>query len=680
MTRITHICLAVLLLGQGAVLLSAETPKKIGAQQRMDENLPPFPKPDPEAAFSELKVWDEQGRFYRIPQEDWAGGRQLIAEDSAWADWLQKKRKKLDAWMAERRDYVEWPCGYAHQYVHPRTGAYLPYSPDVPGEFIQVPGQEPVAVNDDIRAAWVNRFRKDHMAQILEAARMYRLTGEETYRDWAVGQMDFYADNYADFVPYSGSPVRVGQLFGNQLNDATMTVVLAQAARLLWDDISPEKRTAWGEKLFYPGVRLQQKYPFACPHNISCWQLSMIGLVAMLYDDEALWDYAIAGKRGISVQLRRGVTSDYLWFEQSMGYNLYVTEALTSFFREAAIQGRMEDIRDEVAIYENLFLSPLQLRFPNGMLPNLADVTGRTTTGSIRKRLADVADFIPTYAGLEYASRRQDWSQLIDPVSAPDGGTAYPTVVSKALASTEVAVLKQGPWQVFFQYGQLDYNHSQREALSYEAMYDTIPITLNPGTAPYGSPLYLDYYRAGMGDNAPLVDGSPQEGWRRGRLLEFSSEPASVSGGQFPFGSGYNAVRTFTIDGDRLVDELTLTPEDTEATQPRTLGFMLHLENPGRLEAVDGMTPVEGFATDRAKGYQHWKRVLSRDVVDEIRLTVVYGPKTFELVIRTKGPFRIYTAQAPGKPPQVRTVIMVEKGAVTADFSTEWIPVVNRSR
>ena len=101
-----------------------------------------------------------------------------------------------------------------------------------------------------------------------------------------------------------------------------------------------------------------------------------------------------------------------------------------------------------------------------------------------------------------------------------------------------MAVLKDGPWQVFIHYGQPPIkSHLQAEVLNYSAFFGDVDVTHDPGTVGYGSPLHRNYYIQGLNHNVPLVNGEGQEqppkGRRRdpftktraGELIEFSAKP-----------------------------------------------------------------------------------------------------------------------------------------------------------
>jgi hypothetical protein len=639
-------------------------------QARLDASLPDFPKPDPAARFRESKIYDRQDRFYRIPSDNWAAALRLVRNDSEWTTWLAGRRDALDDWMQKRRDNIAWRAGWGHFFISPKDGSYLTFTPDEPvlGGTLSSPTDPTVEVTPKILAAWVTKFRQAHIEKILESARFFRLTGEQKYFDWAVAQIDFYASGYAQITPYE-SGILKGKLFGNLLNDATTLVQMSQAAFLIWDHVPEKKKSHWQQNYFFPEACLLDD-GFPCPINIACWQRSAQGLVALLYNDEALWKEVVDGREGIRRQLGRGVTSDYFWFEQSLGYNYYVVDALLPFFEEVARRGRMDEIRDEAAILENLILAPLELRFPNGFFPNPADVTGRMQASRVRERLARVAHLFPTTVGCHAAGKIKDWATLLNPPSSDETDAPppeFPVVESRAFESTRFVVLKNDPWQVFIHFGQVDLNHAQAEAPGFEACYGRLPVTLDPGTVAYSSPLYKSYYKAGLADNVPLVNGLPQSSWRPGSLLSFDARENRAVVAQHPYVTGWNATREFHIDGGNLADRLTLEPASpATSSEAAVLGFLLHFENNASLAthgrtSLAGFAPEPDFATGRLDGFKNWAGVKRGDARDEARFALTIDGRPFDLVIRTEGAFRIHVATTPGYPPGKRTSLLVEK-------------------
>ena len=92
-----------------------------------------------------------------------------------------------------------------------------------------------------------------------------------------------------------------------------------------------------------------------------------------------------------SDQVRAGGDSDTIWFK-ALGYNGYVVKALAPFFEYALMEGKGAGLETEMATVENLLLSPLVMRFPNGQLPNPADA-GKPQRLSTISNASDSADY-----------------------------------------------------------------------------------------------------------------------------------------------------------------------------------------------------------------------------------------------------------------------------------------------
>lgn len=185
--------------------------------------------------------------------------------------------------------------------------------------------------------------------------------------------------------------------------------------------------------------------------------------------------------------------------------------------------------------------------------------------------LAGVYRVFPTALGLARAAQQKSWETLLDPPSPAASPAGLPPVASRNLESSRMALLKRGPWQVSFHYGQLDASHAQAEALNYEAFYGDTDITHDAGTVGYGSPLHRGYFQTGLAHNVPLVGGHGQEKWARGELLDFDAGAARVRARQPAYRPGVSAERELRVEGERLIDSVRLhraTP--LGARPPRT--------------------------------------------------------------------------------------------------------------
>ena len=628
-----------------------------------------FPKPSPEKQFPELKIYDAQGRPWRSARENWEGARSRVAADAAWAGWLKSERAAVDAWMAKHRDRIEWIAGWSNDFVSPKDGSKLTYTDAIPGEetdHFASPSDPRVELTPKLKAAWVRIWREKHAETMDRAAQLFRLTGDRRYADWAAGQLDFYAENYLKWEPQRQG----ARLFWQCLTEGVNLITYAQTVRLLGDFASPARKQMWLEKFFRPEVAvLDENFPRIL--NITCWLRGAAAQVALVFGDDAMWRRSIDGPFGIREQVTQGITSDYLWFEQSLGYNSYVVDALTSLFTAAGLHGRAAELAHEMNTVENLALSTTYLRFPTGQLPNPSDTKGLLFAPD-KKLLASIARVFPTTIGLAELPGRRDWATLLDPPApAPPNAGKLPPVTSRSLKSSRMAVLRQGQWQVFFHYGQLPIkSHLQAEVLNFSAFFGDTDITHDPGTVGYGSPLHKNYYAVGLNHNVPLVNGAGQEEPpQAGELIEFNPAQSRVTAAQPTYRSDARARRTLVIEGDKLVDTATI---ETTKGESKQLGLALHLQGKVRLPAE--FKADAAFAKDRPEAFGYWENVRAASFRDSAVFDVDFGKLTMRVTLAVPGEFRVWHGSAPDAPPARRDSFYVETTAKAATFTTTFAP------
>ncbi|MCC6262619.1 MAG: heparinase II/III family protein [Bryobacterales bacterium] len=621
-----------------------------------------FPKPDPEHAFAGEKLYGRDGSPLRQPREDWAGGRQRMHADPSWQSWVSEQRAELDAWMGEPRDKPEYVAGWWHDFVNPVDGGFLTWT-----------STPPIDAPPKVFGGWVYGLRSRNANYMLDAARMWRLTGELPYFDWAAGQLDFYAANLANW-PIQTSKSK-SRLMHQSLDDAVMLVRFVNTARLLEGDVPPARREDWNARrqrwirdLMHP-MALMLDETFQRVHNIACWQRSAMAITALYTRDEDLWKRAVDGEFGVRRQVRDGITSDYFWLEQSLGYNSYVVSALLPLFTMAGLERRLHEFQAEAAAVENLMLAPGQIAFRDGRLPTPADSTSISRRSPDRDLLAGARRIFPTVLGIEQARDARNWENLLDPpddslatgaASPPSAGTRE---ASLDLESSRFAMLRRDGWQVFFHYGQLDRSHAQAEALNYEAHFEDIDVTHDAGTVGYGSPLHRGYYTTVAAHNVPVIDGQGQQGWNEGELLGFSAESARVSAGQPNYRPDVSARRTLSIEDGVLRDSTTI---ETHDGAPHRLGIILNVQGKVSIPADSRSAQAPPFA--------HWDEAREWHSDGPLELTARIGGRDFLIRVEGPGPLRIVHAGVPDAPPHRREALYVETNAAAATFRTQWIP------
>jgi len=628
--------------------------------------LPTFTHNNPAQAFSEYKVYNAQGSPIRMPREDWARARQLVQQDPAWQVWLKKMRAAMDDWMTKRRDHVEWTCGWFHDFVSPKDGSQLIWTPEFPGATLASKSDPAAKVTPKILGGWVFAFRSAHANKMAEAARLYRLTGEKNYAEWAAAQLDFYADHYTEWPVFRGS----SRIMWQSLDEAVNLIKYVQTARFLGDFATPERKSKWKGKLFKPEAELLERSGQTI-QNIPCWQRSAEAVTALYCQDEALWNQAVNGPFGVRSQVTKGISDDYIWYEQSMGYNAYVVLALAPFFREALVSGRGESLRPLMEAVENLMLAPMAMRFPNGQLPNPAD-SGKAGIVPDFGLLLETADIFPTKLSRQKLPSTKSWMTLLDPPAPDSGAMTLPPVTSRKMESTRFAILHTAPWQVYYHFGQLGNAHAQAEALNYEAFYDNTDVTHDPGTVGYGSPMSGGYYRKGVCVNMPLVDGLGQEGWHPGRLDKFSA--TSVTASQPLYRKNAEASRTLTIVGNQLIDNATIHALDQKN---HALGFVLNLQ--GKVRLAEAFVDDPSFASIRKQtGFEYWTKPRTARFKDKAVLLVDYKGLVLRVELKMPGDFTLTCGSAPDYPPARRDALYLETQGQTAQLETRFTPMLNQ--
>lgn len=628
------------------------------------------PSVDPEKVFSEMKIYDDKGHPYRRAIEDWAGARARVANDPTWAKWLQDGRERCDKWMAKHQDRPDWSCGYWHDFVSDKDGSVLVWTDEVPGvdvKYFHSATDPQVEVTPKRYGGWVFVFRQKHNEQILRAAQFYRMTDNKKYADWVLAQLMFYADNYERWAP---GP-KEGHLFYSTLDESTNFINYVEALRLLGDYVKPEQKEILWKKLFEPTTALINKGWHANKiHNITVWHDSMLAQVALYFGKEDLWRNTLDSEFGVKKQLSEGITRDYIWCEQSIGYNRYVLRALRSLFIAAGLYGRIDEVKNEMAIAENLLLSPMYMRFPDLTVPAISDATGSMSVPD-SELMGIFYRVFPMSIGFAEAAKQKNWDTLLDPPPPVTGSLEMPAVTSRNMESTRLALLKSGKWQLFLQYGQIATAHSQPEALNFMVFYGDTAITRDSGTIMYGSKLHAEYFTAALNHNVPLINGEGEVHPQRGELLEFSTDPARVSAAQPEYRPGVKAKRTLSIVGEKLVDVAEI--ENVSGGEEK-LGLSLQLQ--GKVKLPAEFKEDAKFADGRPMAFSYWKNVRGASFKDKVEFDVHYEKLVVHITISVPGEFRIWHASTPDTPvPNYRDGFYLETMGASKTFTTTFEPV-----
>lgn len=618
--------------------------------------------------FSEIKIFGADGKPYRKPVEDWAGAALTVQANQAWGKWLAGRKQFIDNWMSKYQDHYEWVAGPGFEYTDAYTGSRLEWSPDRP------PPVEKDGANNRLFGGWVTMFRTAHAERMVEAARIYRLTGDKRYAEWAAAQLDFYANGYRNWpLRNRVGPARLGE---NSLDESNKVVRYAEVARLLDSYTTSERRQNWNKKLF-GAIGENLALSFHGLNNITIWQRAAMAVIGLETQDAALLRQALEGEQGLKSLLAQGINADYLWVEGSIAYGNYVAYALLPLLHHAAFRGdgsTWEDLSSQMLTVENMMLMPLFLRFPDGYAPTPSDGNRMKAPDSTLFLMA--RRIFPTVIGFEEEKKRgMSWEALLDPLAQVTSIYRPPEVRSRNLEASRMAVLRKGNWQVFFHYGQSTNHHAQEEALNFEAYYGDVPICYDTGSAAgYGSVLQEKYFRRAAAQNVPIADGKGQEGWGKGNLINFDPAKA-VEAEQPAYRRNVSARRRLEIHGEALEDTVTVNVATQKPSGP-SVGIVLNLNcdlSPSSRNV--GIASVMGLP--ESGGFEFWKDVRFYESNDSQAYGIKCAGKAFRLTFNLPGQFQIYVGRAPNVGGGERTAFYLVQRNNTAVIRTRIEPTLS---
>lgn len=573
--------------------------------------------------FADYKYTGAAPLPLRVAREDWPGARQRIESDPDLGKWIAGRRARMAGWIAKYGDNSDWVAGWGHDMVDPATGVPLNWS----WNMAEPPTD--TAAQKRLHGAWVYYRRNANIENVREAARLFRLTDDPHLLDWVAAQLDLYASNYARWPlqHFSGQ----SQMMGQSLDEAVAAIALADASRLIARQVTPDRRARWDVGLFLPMLRNIQASNRGV-NNISVWQASASAILALTLGQDADYRAAIDGAGGINDMVTRGVTPDYLWFEPSVAYAAYTQRALAEVFIAASLAGREASLRRSMLMTQDMIIGQATMQFADGTLP----ATGDSPPGM---RASDPAVMALTQRTMPIkgTGRTLSWEALIDPL-ALSPSPALAETGSRQWDYSQSAMLRDAGWELYLQYGQRTRSHAQFDALSYQLRYQGTVITAPPGTAAYGSPLFLDYLRRSVAHNMPMINGDGQT--RIGLGQAGPSSANSFTATQAGFSDGAVVTRTVAVSATAMAETTKITlPTGPVQRLGETFNTPCTVTSGAMMNA--STAPV-------GTGFSYWHDTRAATAKDWAATLSCEG-KRFGFLLSADKPGRVFVSKAPDR-------------------------------
>ena len=569
-------------------------------------------------------------------------------EQAPWSAQWKNFRAGVDSALAQKLDIPPRAANWWHWYVCPKHGARLTTGKQIaPWQWEhvcpvdnEVLRGDPSSPDRDFDGCVISGNHDRYAREAQRAGIVYQVTREAKYAARTREILLAYAARYLSYPLHTTrgqQQIGGGRLTSQTLDESVWLIPMAQGADLVWDTLSEEDRRVLAEKLFLPAARdtiLQHRMGI---HNIQNWKNSAVGLTGLLLGDDALVRAAIDdADRGYRAQMARGVQPDGAWFEGAWGYHFYTLSAvwpLTEAARNCGIDLYGEPLR-------KMFLAPVQLAMPNGMLPAFND----SAEVNMRNELYELAwarYHDPSFApGLAGATRRNDfalWFGADDP--PPSAGAA---LGSRNSTASGYAILQRGEgaqatW-LCLKYGPHGGGHGHPDKNNFILYSRGRVLFPDPGTRPYGSPLHNEWDKITLAHNTLVVDGASQAE-ATGKSLAFGDDFSMTDAGNiYP---GVRFIRTAVLVSESLV----LFVDRITADKPHTFDLTTH---------------VAGRWTNLPAGkaltlYPHLQDTTTRPAPDGMTLATD-GPA---IVLAGNEPTEVITATGVGKSTEDRIPMVI---------------------
>ncbi len=567
----------------------------------------------------------------------------MISQDEVYARAMEKAVEKDRYWRTSFSDDASRLSGWGHNYVCPECASQMIIDHDNynPGGEYTCPNCGAKGVGRQLDEAWVYYYRYDSAHDLTSSALMYHVYGDQESLDYIIRYVDFYAEHYEGF-PVHGEHAGVGKIMSQSLDEAVWAMAVMRALNVCGKDaFTEEKLTYWMENLFGPLCEFIQGQVTRI-HNIPLWLQAAAGVIAAFYEDGKLLESALESQYGVRNQAKEGYTSDGLWYECSMGYHYYATEALSEFLAIYHLRCPEDEMFD---LLSKAYSAPVDLSPDGWVMPALNDGWYPTVFATYTRQIIYTHRYIPSEAtGSLLRLIRERMPEKFENAEAllfaAGDLSGHATKLARPdvclFPGTCLAVMNK-PTHVVLKSGVLTTAHMHEDCMS----ISIAPFAEDIGTPGYGHPMTRTYYDQTICHNTFLMDGlSHPHRPVVGTVCEVEGGVQAHADNVY---DGVNCTRTLTEKDGVLYDEMHI-----EADQVHQFDWVFRSAGKASLSAegvqaeFPGVHESYSFLTDikRYEGAEAFEMVCEMDG-KKIKATI--DPETVKAV-------EVYTAIMPGNP------------------------------
>ncbi len=594
---------------------------------------------------------------------------------------IMDMKADVDSFMPSFSDSPQSLSRWGHHYFCDDDGGRLIFDLASPHEHkCEVCGK--VYKGELFDNVWTYFYRNRAVVLALVSAVVYKAIKEKKYFDYAVNVIDFYAEHYTEFVlhnkendicdSYENMKWGCGRMMPQGLNESIVAIRFVQTIEILRDELDSK----WLNKIYHKMFR--EMFLLLAPqatriHNISCWNLSAIGVMGLSFQDQEMIDFTFNSEYNIRRQLQTGVTADYFWYEGSIHYNFFILEGMSYLFLFSKIYDY--DFGEKCSdILKNMFIKAYLYAFDNQYLPNpndgwpnlnlktfsyiyhtVARAFGENSEiGNITKLIENSKEKRTALPLSEpyYCNNQVCLEQLIFNIDF-DYEKVEPVVrESYNYTMSNYAMLRNKNWNVFMKYGLNGKSHAHPDIMNIEVVYRNHRVSRDISNAGYRARLCNEWHRKTLAHNTVCWNGRDITSVEPGKSIEFSKDSITAKADDVYEGIDYT--RTVRISENAIHDRFCVS-----GNKEGTYDYLFHFEADFSFEHT--LEVETGDLEFKNNGYQHivdTKKVVSN--TKYVELYAVSGEFRFQIGIELKEEQELYLLRTMDNPVnRVRNSILI---------------------
>ena len=264
-----------------------------------------------------------------------------------------------------------------------------------------------------------------------------------------------------------------------------------------------------------------------------------------------------------------------LWFEDSVHYHYYTMSALAALLSVDEVKQAEQPLLSRLRMQLlNMHAAIDRLKFPDGSIPAMNDgkACSACPGAGLLRQMAQVFDCGPVLPEPAAAAGQTEACLKARVPTAAQMKSAVGGEVT-LIPGMHMAKLTKDRWVAALRYGQRSKSHAQPESLALDLFHDGQWVVEDPGSAAYGSRLQRDFFRRGVGQNVPLLNGEGQYKVPDAAVIVQADGAAGVLAARHDgFQPGLSVTRQVVVAADRVGDTVKMTGGLLE----KSLGAMYH--------------------------------------------------------------------------------------------------------